>query len=770
MPRLNLTIKARLTIVVGLLCSIVLVFESLSAFDSWRRMGESARIVESTETAGLLLSAAGNWALERGMTNAALADPARAADATIATIMSLRQRADAELAEALERLQATPDWARLAPLAAEVNAGHAALAAVRGRVDQALSQPGIRRDGDLVSAWVPTATRLIMASQRLREAAAYVPDSVEARIARTERLTHASWVMSEYSGRERAALASLIAAQRPLDAATAQEIARNRGRVELAWADFEAYLDGTRIEPAIAAALADARRAFFETFDATRERVIAAGEAGEPYPVDADEWLRQATAGIDSLLVLSEVTRDVGHDIAAEQQLASASTMAMNLGVLALGLAAVIAAAFTTRSLAAGLGGVTAAIGAIAARKFDATVAGTGRQDEIGEIARNLRDFRDRLAAADRAEEEQRRKAADQARAMRELGSGLKRLSEGDLTTPIASPADDPFPADYEELRGNYNALLASLSEMISAVVQSAQGVRNGASEINQVAQDLSARTETQAATLEQSAAALDELTASVRSAAEKASQADHAVDENRRQAEASGAVVKDAVQAMHEIEKSSGQITRIIGVIDDIAFQTNLLALNAGVEAARAGEAGRGFAVVASEVRALAQRASESAKEIKSLISQSSQQVESGSALVSKAGETLEDILRRVSEVSGLVSEIASAASEQATGLEEINTGVNQLDQVTQQNAAVVEESTASSDSLRSESERLLEALSGFRTADATGAGAAAAPGAVVPLRKAREARSSSPAATADAAVGAGGARAAATAGWQDF
>jgi methyl-accepting chemotaxis protein len=176
---------------------------------------------------------------------------------------------------------------------------------------------------------------------------------------------------------------------------------------------------------------------------------------------------------------------------------------------------------------------------------------------------------------------------------------------------------------------------------------------------------------------------------------------------------------VRDAVAAMGEIEKSSNQISQIIGVIDEIAFQTNLLALTAGVEAARAGEAGRGFAVVASEVRALAQRSSEAAKEIKGLISASSDQVETGVHLVGEAGQALQKIVSKVSEINALVGEIAASAQEQATGLAQVNTAVNQMDQVTQQNAAMVEETTAASHSLTQEAQELMRLISRFRTGE---------------------------------------------------
>jgi methyl-accepting chemotaxis protein len=167
----------------------------------------------------------------------------------------------------------------------------------------------------------------------------------------------------------------------------------------------------------------------------------------------------------------------------------------------------------------------------------------------------------------------------------------------------------------------------------------------------------------------------------------------------------------------MGDIERSSQQISHIIGVIDEIAFQTNLLALNAGVEAARAGEAGRGLAVVASEVRALAQRSAEAAKEIKGLISASTKQVEQGVDLVAQMGKALDRIMVEVTEINTVVAEIAAGAKEQSVGLQEVNTGVSQMDQATQQNAAIVEETTAASHGLAREIEKLLGLVSRFET-----------------------------------------------------
>lgn len=358
---------------------------------------------------------------------------------------------------------------------------------------------------------------------------------------------------------------------------------------------------------------------------------------------------------------------------------------------------------------------------------LDVEVTGTEGTHELAQVAqalavfkRNAIEARHLAAEARRADEEAAAardiEARQQSRVVRDIGAGLSRLAQGDLTEQIPNPPSDPFPAGYDGLREAFNSVVANLTGTVARITDVADQVRGGATEITSAAQDLASRAETQAATLEESAAALNQMNASVHSTAERARQAEKASAQNRDIAETSAAVVRDAVSAMRGIEASSDQITRIIGVIDDIAFQTNLLALNAGVEAARAGEAGRGFAVVASEVRGLAQRASDSAREIKSLISQSASQVKAGSALVGRTGDSLNQILAKAQEVSEQITAISVAANEQSVGLAEVNTGVNQLDQVTQQNAAVAEQANAAAASLQQRAEDLIREIAGFR------------------------------------------------------
>ncbi|MBB4009417.1 globin-coupled sensor protein [Allorhizobium taibaishanense] len=309
-----------------------------------------------------------------------------------------------------------------------------------------------------------------------------------------------------------------------------------------------------------------------------------------------------------------------------------------------------------------------------------------------------------------------RKKAEDeQAQALAALSDALARLATGDLEHTLPST----MPANFQKITQDYNSSIKSLAGTLTTVRAAGEEIFRSSASIAEATNNLAHRTEQQAAGLEESTAALHELTGSVSGAADGAQKASQVVQVTLEEARTSGDVVTKAVSAMGAIEKSSEAISKIIGVIDEIAFQTNLLALNAGVEAARAGEAGRGFAVVAQEVRELAQRCANAAKEIKGLISQSSSQVQSGVGLVNSAGDALNSIIARIDEINTIVSKIAAAASDQSGSLKEVSAAIGSMDSITQQNAAMVEETSAQTSTLREEVERLVSSLRGFKTRD---------------------------------------------------
>jgi methyl-accepting chemotaxis protein len=297
----------------------------------------------------------------------------------------------------------------------------------------------------------------------------------------------------------------------------------------------------------------------------------------------------------------------------------------------------------------------------------------------------------------EKSEAERQARNAEQEEALSALDASLTRLAGGDLTAGISKPLAPQF----EGLRSNFNSAIAKLDDTLGAIVTAADDAAGNSGELVHATDDMAKRTEQQAASLEETAAAVEEITTISREAAGRAEEARRVVRSATEEAERSGEVVEQAVGAMSAIQDSSGRITQIIGVIDQISFQTNLLALNAGVEAARAGEAGKGFAVVAQEVGEGAQKSAEAAKEIKALIDKSFADVQLGVSLVNRTGEALHHIGEQVVHINAHIDAIASSAREQSAGIAEINTAVGSMDQMTQQNAAMVEETNAATHNL---------------------------------------------------------------------
>ncbi|MCO5730281.1 methyl-accepting chemotaxis protein [Rhizobium sp. SSA_523] len=412
----------------------------------------------------------------------------------------------------------------------------------------------------------------------------------------------------------------------------------------------------------------------------------------------------------------------------------------------------------------------------IAAGDCAEAVQGTQGKDEISDMARAAEALRvsslERLAlehktAHDRAAvEEESRQRSDQERqaaerlrlATRDLARALTKLSDGDLGAVLATP----FPAELEPVRADFNRLTEKLQHTMQEINSASASIQANAQQMRSAADDLAQRTEQQAASLEETSAALEEITRTVRTATERAEAASQLVSNAKDFAERSTTVVADAMAAMERIEDATGEIGKIINVIDEIAFQTNLLALNAGVEAARAGDAGKGFAVVAQEVRALAGRAAGAAKDIKALVSRSSAEVQTGVDLVRATGDALHRIGDDVLKINDDVGMIATSAREQSTGLNEINTAIGQMDQTTQQNAAMVEQTNAASHTLAGDADNLIRLMGQFHnrhhpprlaTSADRATGGTPSPARTLLTRVAGAVQSSSPASAASAA-----------------
>jgi methyl-accepting chemotaxis protein len=247
-----------------------------------------------------------------------------------------------------------------------------------------------------------------------------------------------------------------------------------------------------------------------------------------------------------------------------------------------------------------------------------------------------------------------------------------------------------------------------TFSMMIESMQRGSGQVVSAAEQVASAAQVLAQGSSEQAAAAEETNGSIEEMTAMTRQNAGNAQEAKKLAEAATINADKGLRAMSQMSRAINDIQKSSLDTSRIMKVIDDLAFQTNLLALNAAVEAARAGEAGKSFAVVAEEVRNLAQRSAEAAKNTAALIEQSVNSANNGVQISQEAGMALQEITDSSRIVNDLVTQIASASNDQAHGIEQINVAVAQMSTVTQQNAANAEESASAAQELNSQMEEL--------------------------------------------------------------
>lgn len=269
---------------------------------------------------------------------------------------------------------------------------------------------------------------------------------------------------------------------------------------------------------------------------------------------------------------------------------------------------------------------------------------------------------------------------------------------------------------EIAQLGKDTNTMKNAMKEIMVNISSSAEQVAGGAKNISNSSVVLSQGAAEQASSVEELSASIAEVASQTRSNADNADRANDITAITRSHAEEGNNDMITMLKAMEEINASSNNISKIIKVIDEIAFQTNILALNAAVEAARAGQHGKGFAVVAEEVRNLAARSAKAAKETTDMIESSIEKVNSGREVAHQTAEKLETIVANVSEVADLVESIAKASKEQSMAIEQINQGVLQVSQVVQANSATSEESASASEELSMQADLLSDEVKKFK------------------------------------------------------
>lgn len=298
-----------------------------------------------------------------------------------------------------------------------------------------------------------------------------------------------------------------------------------------------------------------------------------------------------------------------------------------------------------------------------------------------------------------------------------ELASNLQH--DADLATEIANGnlTIDVVPKSPADALGNaFKKLVKDNNEVLNAIKSSSLEVNTGAEQVASASQSLAQGSTEQASALEQVTVSIDDIALKTKENAAQANQANQLVHATRNGAKSGNERMIDMKAAMEDINESSEGISKIIKVIDDIAFQTNILALNAAVEAARAGSYGKGFAVVAEEVRNLASKSSSAASETAAMIEDSIHKVQIGSKLADETAKALEEIVAQVEKIVEIISNIAEASSNQATAIQQVDQAVSQVSQVVQTNSATSEECAAASEELSSQAHSLLSAIKKYK------------------------------------------------------
>ena len=342
------------------------------------------------------------------------------------------------------------------------------------------------------------------------------------------------------------------------------------------------------------------------------------------------------------------------------------------------------------------LQGIALAGKAVAEGNFDVKVS-YDRQDEIGDLAAAIQSVMQHVREI-----------------ISDLSDKLSELAKGNFRVSLENT--EQYPGAYRPLLNSLQEISNDLNKTMVEIKTSAREVNAGAEQVSSGAQGLSQGATEQASSIEELSATVNDISEHIKKTAENTRLANTEAQNAGKEVSHSDKQMQQMKAAMENINQKSGEISKIIKTIDDIAFQTNILALNAAIEAARAGVAGKGFAVVADEVGNLAQKSANAAKDTTMLIEETLQAVEQGTVLADSTAESLQRVVTGASKVTELVNQIAEASVEQSRAVEQVSTGIDQISSVVQSNTATAEESAAASEELSGQANILNELVGRFQ------------------------------------------------------
>jgi len=640
----GLRIGTVLPLIISALTLMGVTTAGFAAYQAYDRRQASEAFLKVNQISRLLLQSAGQWAVERGLTNASLKLPDTIAAERRAEILKRRETADQAFREAAQRLRAVPAMKAAEPRMVEAERVFQALDALRDTADENLSRPGSGRTAEFVDGFVPAITNVIeVAAINLRLTLETLTTPPTAELSQLVVLRHLTAQMAEYAGRERAFLAGTISARGKLTVDGVRKVSGFRGQIDLAWGTIHPIRQRPDLPAKIADAITGVEKEYFRAYGEVRDGVLAAGGIGE-YKISGIDYFARATVAINSILALADAIGSTADQMATNEAAQSTSNLIINWVVLfaSIGLALLsfwVAFSRILRPLFA----LTGAMGKLAEGNFEIVLPGLGRKDEIGQMAQAVETFK--VTAEQKVRDEAGVKMREHQIAAQQRKADMVKMAD-----------------DFENAVGE---IVETVSSAATELEASAGSLTSTAVRSQELAVMVAGASEEASTNMQSVASATGELTSSVnaisRQVQESARMANAAVDQARK--------TNDRVS---ELSVAAARIGNVVELINTIAGQTNLLALNATIEAARAGEAGRGFAVVASEVKALAEQTAKATGEI-------GQQISGIQAATQESVGAIKEISSTIEKLSEISSTIAAAVEEQGAATQEISRNVEQ-------------------------------------------------------------------------------------------